>query len=288
MPLFESSKTRKEISKNHPSEKLIRYTAFVEPDSVYNEAGIYTYSDLLSYAKGVYDPLYPQYAALTDPTDPNHALNRFIAYHLLDYSVAGGEFTYKAGMYDPLMADRDYAGKGEGIVDYLFPMAKNTMIEVKEEMTPDYSIVPVFNMKKDGSCVRWVKQVAMSGAPEATNGVMHEIDNILIFDQEVQNEVFNKRLRIDVYATLPEMMSNKLRPKRDGDATDKKIIYPMNYFSNLKFTEASEFTSNEIVNGSVQYQGCSFYVGGNFDFTQKLPALPEGTWVYCYCKRRQA
>lgn len=284
MLLGERDDAYRQLTKNHPAEKLIRYTAFVEPDSVYNEAGIYTYSDLLSFAKGVYDPLYPQYAALTDPTDPNHALNRFIAYHLLDYSVAGGEFTYKAGMYDPLMGDRDYAGKGEGIVDYLFPMAPNTIIEVKEQQvyTPGagYSIVPVFNLKKDGSCVRWVKQVAMSGAPEATNGVMHEIDNILVFDQEVQNDVFNKRLRIDVYATLPEMMSNKLRPKRDGDATDKKIVYPMNYFSNLTFTEASEFTSNEIVNGSVQYQGCSFYVGGNFDFTQKLPALPEGTWEF--------
>lgn len=286
MLLEERDKDYKQAAKDHPAEKLMRYTAFVEPDSVYHAAGVYSLSDMITYARSVYDPLYPQYASLTDERNEgglwnrNHALNRFIAYHLLDYSVAAGEFTYKAGMYDPLVADRDYAGKGEGIVEYLFPMAENTIIEVKEELSPSYDIVPVFNKKKDGSCVRWVKSVSMGNVPEATNGVMHEIDNILVFDQSVQNEVFNKRLRIDAYATLPEMMSNRLRPLSSGASNNQNITFPHNYFKNLQYTEATVMTSNKIVSGSVQYQGCSFYISGNFDFTQKLPALPEGTWEF--------
>lgn len=286
MLLEERDKDYKQAAKNHPAEKLMRYTAFVEPDSVYHAAGVYSLSDMITYARSVYDPLYPQYASLTDERNEgglwnrNHALNRFIAYHLLDYSVAAGEFTYKEGMYDPLWADRDYAGKGEGIVEYLFPMAENTIIEVKEELSPSYDIVPVFNKKKDGSCVRWVKSVSMGNVPEATNGVMHEIDNILVFDQSVQNEVFNKRLRIDAYATLPEMMSNRLRPLGYSNPNNAEITFPQNYFKNLQYTEATVMTSNKISSGSVQYQGCSFKISGNFDFTQKLPALPEGTWEF--------
>lgn len=286
MLLEERDKDYKQAAKDHPAEKLMRYTAFVEPDSVYHAAGVYSLSDMISYARSVYDPLYPQYASLTDERNEgglwnrNHALNRFIAYHLLDYSVAAGEFTYKEGMYDPLSADRDYAGKGEGIVEYLFPMAENTIIEVKEELSPSYDIVPVFNKKKDGSCVRWVKSVSMGNVPEATNGVMHEIDNILVFDQSVQNEVFNKRLRIDAYATLPEMMSNRLRPLGYSNPNNAEITFPQNYFKNLQYTEATVMTSNKISSGSVQYQGCSFKISGNFDFTQKLPALPEGTWEF--------
>lgn len=275
--LLERDETYKQESKDNPDERLIRYTAFVEPDSVFNAAGIYTYQDLLNYAKSVYDPLYPQYASLDDVKDRNHPLNRFMAYHLLEYSVAAGEFVYKAGMYDPTtLTDRDYAGKGEGIVEYLFPMAENTLIEVRETMDREI----VFNRKKDGSSVRWVKQVSMGGTSEATNGIMHEIDNILVFDQEVQNDVFNKRIRIDAYATLPEMMSNKLRPRSMNDANNKRVVYPVGYFDNLTFTEATVIGSNPIANGSVQYQGCSFYIGGNFDFTQKLPALPEGDWEF--------
>lgn len=275
--LLERDETYKQESKDNPDERLIRYTAFVEPDSVFNAAGIYTYQDLLNYAKSVYDPLYPQYASLDDVKDRNHPLNRFMAYHLLEYSVAAGEFVYKAGMYDPTtLTDRDYAGKGEGIVEYLFPMAENTLIEVRETMDREI----VFNRKKDGSSVRWVKQVSMGGTSEATNGIMHEIDNILVFDQEVQNDVFNKRIRIDAYATLPEMMSNKLRPRSMNDANNKRVVYPVGYFDNLTFTEATVIGSNPIANGSVQYQGCSFYIGGNFDFTQKLPTLPEGTWEF--------
>ncbi len=272
--------TYRQIVKENPSEKLIRYTAFVEPNEVYEAAGVTDLGSLIVYAKKVYDPIYPQYADLEDVTDRNHPLNRFIAYHLLDYSIAGGEFTYKSGMYDPLQADADYLGRGEGIVEYLFPMAENTIIEVKESLSGDFLPVPVFNKKADGSCVRWVRPIVVGDTPEATNGVAHEIDNILVFDESVQNEVFTKRLRVDVYATLPEMMSNKLRPKRMDDPTNAAYTFPNGYFKNLTYSEATTMVSQKIQNGSVQYQGCSFYVGGNFDFTQKLPALPEGSWEF--------
>lgn len=285
--LRERDETYKQTNKDYPDERLYNYTAFVEPNEVYEAAGITSVSgengdyehSMLAYAKKVYDPLYPQYAHLTDVTDRNHPLNRFIAYHLLDYWIWEGGFMYKVGSYDYVYWPESQ--KGEGVVEYLFPMAENTMIEVKEELDREiYDIVPVFNKKPDGSCVRWVKQVAMGDMATATNGIMHEIDNILVFDQEVQNEVFTKRLRIDVYSTLPEMMNANLRPQSSSAAANKDIKYPAGFFENLQYKDATVVENRKFNGGSVQYQGGSFYISGNFDFTQKLPALPEGTWEF--------
>ena len=60
------------------------YTAFVETDSVYAAHGIYNISDLKAYAAKVYDEMYPEDAAIADPTDRRNSLNRFVSYHLLD------------------------------------------------------------------------------------------------------------------------------------------------------------------------------------------------------------
>ncbi len=277
--LLERDETYKQLNKNNPDGKDINYTAFIESDSVYNAAGIYDLDGLAQYARKVYDPLYPQYAGISDQTDPNNSLNRFISYHLLNYWVWEGGFTYKVGMYDPLLQPAR-KGKGEGIVEYLFPMAENTMIEIKEDMDAGYVIVPVFNKKDDGSCVRWLRQVTIGDMSMAANGIVHEIDNILVFDQEVQNQVFTKRLRIDVYATLPEMMNANLRPLKESDQANREVTYPAGFFENLTYTDATVMQNRKFNSGSVQHQGGSFYVSGNFDFTQKLPALPEGTWEF--------
>ena len=68
-----------------PEKRYFKYTAFVEPDSVYHAKGIKNIEDLKAYAKKVYDQTYPEDAGLYD-NDPKHRknpLNRFVSYHLL-------------------------------------------------------------------------------------------------------------------------------------------------------------------------------------------------------------
>ena len=64
------------------------YTAFVETDEVFAAHGIKSLKDLKAYAAKVYDEMYPEDAAISDPTDRRNSLNRFVAYHLLDRKEA--------------------------------------------------------------------------------------------------------------------------------------------------------------------------------------------------------
>ena len=49
-----------------PEKRYFKYTAFVEPDSVYHSKGINTIDDLKAYAKKIYDQTYPEDAGLYD------------------------------------------------------------------------------------------------------------------------------------------------------------------------------------------------------------------------------
>ena len=66
-------------------KRYFKYTAFVEPDSVYHRNGINNMEDLKAYAKRVYDETYPEDAGLYDdnPKHRKNPLNRFVSYHLL-------------------------------------------------------------------------------------------------------------------------------------------------------------------------------------------------------------
>ena len=66
-------------------KRYFKYTAFVEPDSVFHKNGIHTIDDLTAYAKRIYDETYPEDAGQYDdnPKNRRNPLNRFISYHLL-------------------------------------------------------------------------------------------------------------------------------------------------------------------------------------------------------------
>ena len=68
-----------------PEKRYFKYTAFVEPDSVYHNKGINNIEDLKAYAKSVYDQTFPEDAGKYDdnPKDRRNPLNRFVSYHLL-------------------------------------------------------------------------------------------------------------------------------------------------------------------------------------------------------------
>ena len=67
-------------------KRYFKYTAFIEPDSVYKAHGINNINDLIAHAKAVYDAVYPEDAGKYDDDFHNrkNPLNRFISYHLFD------------------------------------------------------------------------------------------------------------------------------------------------------------------------------------------------------------
>jgi uncharacterized surface protein with fasciclin (FAS1) repeats len=254
--------TGKEVSKKRSESKYMIYppfrkrghTVLVESDSVFALHGITNMNELKAYAAKIYDVVYPEDKNISDITNRRNSLNRFVAYHCSWQIQASNEY---------LTAELEYFyTKGTPIHQYVEMMCPNTLMEITDGK--------YFNKRKDGSSIQII-----SGNHEAMNGLYHEIDGILAYDEGVENDVLNKRIRIEFASMFPEMMTNKLRTKYNGDA-DRWII-PDGYLTNLTFTD----------NTQMQYFGCQCWhnfegdeilLAGRYDFTVRTPPIPAGTY----------
>ena len=269
-----------------PKERLYWYTALAESNDLLVRKGIITdptdlgksINELRQYAAEVYDPIYPQYADLyDDPENENNSFNRFIAYHLFDHMAYDNGFVYNVIAY----------AEGYDVADYIVPMAPNALIETRER-TFDYTVYdnngqpvetttvsrPVFNVMDDGSFVGLGNKI-----DDCQNGMIYELTDVLVYSEAVQREVFNKRLRIDVFALTSELMNLDLRPLQMGVSADKDMWFPGGYFDCLQYDdEQTKVNKPKLQNGSVQHQGGMFYMYGQFDFTLTVPNFPAGTW----------
>jgi uncharacterized surface protein with fasciclin (FAS1) repeats len=230
------------------------YTAFMESDSTYADNGIHNLNDLKAYAATVYDKMYPEDKNVTDVTDRRNSLNRFVSYHLLDRMIAENEFIAEYMVLKLI--------PGAIIYEYMETMCPNTLMEVQTGI--------LFNKRKDGSSIR-----ILSPNHNAENGIYHEINKILVYDEGMENDVLNKRLRMDFPSMLPELVTNKIRGDFDG-GRDRYII-PPGYLKYLTYTENTEF----IYFGSQSWGnlcGDELFFTGKYDITFRLAPVPPGRY----------
>jgi uncharacterized surface protein with fasciclin (FAS1) repeats len=229
-------------------------TAFIESDSTYHAHGLYTLDDLKRYAADIYDKVYPSDADVTDITDRRNSLNRFVSYHLMNRAQAENEF---------ISADIEYFYvPGTTIYQYMEMMCPYTLLEI--------SSGNLINKRKNGDAIRFLKTNY-----EAMNGYFHEIDGILTYDKGMEDDVLNKRLRMDIASMIPEFITNKLRNKDIGDS-DRWYI-PQGYMSTLWFSENTQ--ANYIsCTCWCNMDGDEFMMGNKYDLTLRLPPIPAGTY----------
>jgi uncharacterized surface protein with fasciclin (FAS1) repeats len=239
------------------------YTVLRESDETLRAAGIDSYQALVDYAKVVYDRLYPGDSGVTDPKDPRHSLNRFVAYHILDRDLSVNEFI-PTNRYD------FYAG-GYDLYEYLETLCPNTLIEVSSGK--DGTIDLAFNRHiNSGEAVRIVTE---NSNLLSINGVCHEIDRVLTYEG-VEDNVLGKRLRMDVASLMPELATNKLRFIQYTGSFPQFII-PQNYFKNLTYTESTQlhYIASD---GWGDCEGDEFLFIGKYDFKLRIPPVPRGDY----------
>jgi hypothetical protein len=230
------------------------YTAFVESDSTFAANGIHNLDDLKAYAAKVYDKMYPNDKDKTNVTDRFNSLNRFVAYHLLDRMQAENEFI-------TAIKERCYIPNAV-LYEYVEPMCPNTLIEATNAGRK-----LSFNRTKDGEGIHII-----SPNHVAMNGVFHGIDRIMVYDENVEDDVLNKRLRIETASIFPELMTNKIR-------TMEGCMYflPQSYLKNMVWTESTEIFYKKALSWS-NVEGDEIIVGGKYDFTLRIPPLPAGRY----------
>ena len=263
------------------SNRYFKYTAFVEPDSVYHRYGIYTIDDLKDYAKRIYDATYPEDAGLYDDdfTHRKNPLNRFISYHLLDRIImyndlVGSELTsqcWKTNLADP---EEFYATMCPGtLIRTCMPSGSEQGVFINRRglMARTYD---------DQS--RGVKVLAPSESgkteQQALNGFYHYIDDILVFDTHTRDVIFNCRMRFDPATLSRDFMNCDGRNHKDQIGNTLRG-FKKGYIDGWTISDESfvGVTGNDIWWAS--FMGHVVVISGRFDVTFKLPPVPKkGTY----------
>lgn len=273
----------------YPATRMKRYTAFVETNKVFAEAGIMNLDDLKAYAKTIYDEVYPEDAGLYDDDWKNrkNPLNRFVAYHLLPYYGAINDFTiaesgidYKTTCAMPNLID---------CTDWYVTLMPGTIMKMSSPSTGLF-----INRKGVANrySVRGIKvytptemknihdqQLAEAGLhvdtlnQQALNGIYHYIDGVLTYNTQTRDVVFNDRIRWDVITMSPEFLNAGARGNTDGqhlmgfkqvDGWDFHGIVPTLALRERGVWMATYSDAVDLI--------------GQFDVSFKLPPVPANTY----------
>lgn len=254
----------------YPPTRLIGHTAFIEPDSIYNQNGIFTVEDMFKYAKAVYDETYPQDAGRydNDYTSRKNPLNRFVAYHLLKSTLTYNNMNNNFNLYT----------KYEPI-DYYETMCPNTIMQITQTASTGKRInrrIKTGKFNIQGTLILSPSENSSNYDQSALNGIIHYLGDILTYNTRTKDIVLGTRLRIDASSFMNELISNNIRNNQDK----KLYVIPQNYDTHITSPQGTiiiyEYPRNDYY---WCWEGDEFYArGNNYDFTLRLPPVPAGTY----------
>jgi len=166
---------------------------------------------------------------------------------------------------------------GWQLAEYIETMCPNTLMEYKLGLGANAGKV-LFNQRKTGEAT-----VIVQPDFQCENGIYHGIDRPLLYNAETENDVLNKRLRMDYISMFPELVTNKVR----GNYT--MYYLPPGYIANFVSTPVSQvlFKRNQ---GYEAMFGDDITLSGKYDFTLRIPPIPAGTYEirmgFCYSSAR--
>lgn len=281
-----------------PSGKKYLYTIFAESDSIMAlREGITSLDDLREYAKRIY----PEGADIEDETQTENSLHKFIGYHILDVQRSKTKLVINKNFvstwdwftwYD-YICDETYR-----VNQYFVPMQPNTLLVADNLNTVDKDersehTIPVLNcpfspydpaysnlaMLDEADGMPIIRVLDDESDQYCQNGVLHGINNMLVYDEKTKAEVFHSRIRMDFRAFMSEGVNNGYFYDGDKGYNWFNTGAPDGYFKNIKFSSNS--------NTYMKYEGKTPHdylmddhitLTGNFDFTIKVGPLPKGSY----------
>lgn len=275
----------------YPANRYYGFTAFLEPDAVFNAADIYTFEDLVQHCATWYPDADPN-APLTSKDNP---VNQFVGYHLLDrklpysrlvfYKVTSGQYNSEKDMVN--FSDR---------YEFYETMNNKLMKLTMPRSNPNYQTTVLINYCKDTTNVeanaymntivhdpnefRASDSLYADFSAEALNGTIHAINKILIYNEDVMaGRVLNCMIRFDAASICSELTNNDIRWTYLTHSGDGETYIPNNYCKNMKVL--SDETRQYYLcphNNWSDYQGDEMMTLSAFDFAYKLPPVPAGTY----------
>jgi len=253
-----------------PQSRKYGYTLLMESNLTMNANGITDMASMKEYAAKVYNEIYPADAGIKDVFDRRNSLNRFIAYHIINKQLS---YTKFIDAYDT-----SHMLKTQNMFEYLEPMCPNTLIEIKKDRQMEPNIF-LINYQSESNT--FIKINKANYDKDATNGVFHEIDGMLVYSKNEEAELSSKRLRFDAASFFPEFANNNMR---GIGLTDPNLQYrlPRGYIDRIKSSEQTVVSYLTPYRQYQDYEGDEIFIGsttGNlYDFSVVTPPVPAGTY----------
>ncbi len=292
----------------YPEIRKYEHTIFICPDNVLkSKYGITSLSDLRKKAKEVYDAVYPEDASVTDEKDSRNSLNRFMAYHILNFT---GDY-YKLTAYDG----------DDGKLQFNFNRKKMDIAAWYETMMP-HSLIKFSYPSGSQSGLFVNRRGVQSRADErgvyvcgakvtsptdmevdqtCVNGMFHYVDDILVYDKTTQTVVCDDIIRTDCNTLSPDFMTrltdgdmarghktrassnngmygNGAQGPNAASNVNTCIGFKPGYVRNFEFDEDTHIHVRNRCLDFWSYEGDAVLIQGKCDVKVKLPSVPAGTY----------
>lgn len=126
----------------------------------------------------------------------------------------------------------------------------------------------------------------------AINGYYYTTDGLVDYGAQTQQDIFNTRVRMDLYSLFPELMNNSIRDGKttnaiadsnnpDPNVSSPNYWFPPKYLDNVKVNSDGVFLFQSQHNTYWSYEGDEFNLFSpvnSYDITMNLPSLPSGTY----------
>ncbi|MCD8303424.1 MAG: fasciclin domain-containing protein [Prevotellaceae bacterium] len=280
-----------------PETKNFGFTVFACPDSVLRETyGIEDLQGFYDYARSVYggddldvnDPANAE--ALKDLRSP---LRRLIGYNILK----------QKGMYADLTTITTIETTLINPTEWYATMDSLTTIKIERLTVTKYissgetrNTLYLNRGDKSRGCyttgIKVSSEVEGDYVNEGLNGVYYTTDGLADYGETTKQDIFNTRMRMDLYYMFPELMNNNIRDGRtsnlwansnnpDKNVTSPNYWFPNGYLDNVRVNDDGIFLFQSQHNTYSSYEGDEFNLASDvnsYDITFNLPSVPTGTY----------
>ncbi len=282
-----------------PESKNYGFTVFACPDDVLQQKyGITTLQEFYDYAQSIYggESLDVTDAANADKLrDIDSPLRHLVAYNILKCK----------GMYSDLTTICSIETTMTNPVEWYSTLDTLSTIKI-ERLTVSRYIGMGENDERNNlylnrgdmsrGCYTAGVRVYSDGSEgyenEGLNGVYYLTDGLADYGEDTKQDIFNTRMRMDLYYMFPELMTNSIRDGRtnnymsnsnnpDKSVTSPNYWFPNGYLDNVTVSENSIFLFQSQHNTYSCYEGDEFNCASNvnsYDVTFNLPSVPSGTY----------
>jgi uncharacterized surface protein with fasciclin (FAS1) repeats len=275
----------------YPEKRKYGFTAFIEPNYVYRNYGVHSAQDVIdkllskSGAFNTYDPK-GRYTYDTNFKDSNNVVYRFVAYHLMPCLGNYNQWNVSTTIRDNC-----------AVYNYMDPQDfYETMCHTMMKFQTTREGQLFLNRRRINEGAAAVKdaadpfQTAIRGVrvfsptesgltnQDALNGVYHYIDALLIYDYNTA-DALNTRMRMDASTLSPDFLNSPGRHRAQPSGSFPFVTrYKQGFVENFSFSSQTLMGLRTDPDWSPSYQRNGLDFLGQFDFTVKIPSVPEGQY----------